>query len=357
MEQYILQLKKLTSSFSYHEFISLLKQIDSEIVNGKIKYLNSEFIYYINQIFSMVNDNYLVDGKPGTLGHMLIENALLEKKKITPTLAMAFFLEQKNNIGCDDVFNNISFYERKNCTMFIYDEKNVFNINWKIQDIFGEDIDRYNYEIMMIILHEVTHVYQSTRKEDTESIFDRLFFYDYQQLKNLQNGMDYSSSLLMHNSFLSEFMADENAYVFMLYLAQQHPEYFNENLIQEKLSDYQARKNGGYGIYGANPRQAETKLIQETKEVLEDVKENYEQAVRDMGIDHVAWIINTDEKILTKAQEIDMKRQPLIEQLQMQGISEKGNDSYYNIFLQTLYHFNGQSIILNNEIIKHEIPR
>ena len=76
-----------------------------------------------------------------------------------------------------------------------------------------------------------------------------------------------------------------------------------------------------------------------------------------MGIDHVALIINTDEKILTKAQEIDMKRQPLIEQLQMQGISEKGNDSYYNIFLQTLYHFNGQSLILNNEIIKHEIPR
>lgn len=357
MGRYILKLKELILCFSYEEFIFLLQQIDSEIIKGNINYLNSEFINYINQLFNMVNDNYLVDGKPGTLGHMLIENSLIEKRKITPTLAIAFFLEQKRNLGCDEVFNNISFYEKENCDMYIDDENDSFNINLKIREQLGDDVDRYNYDIMFVMLHELTHVYQTTRKEETENIFDRLVFYDYQQLKNLQTTMDYSLSLRAHDSFVSEFMADENAYVFMLNIAQLHPEYFNEDTIQSKLTKYQLRKNGSHGIYGANPRQAEAKLIQESKEYLEYIKENYEEFVRYNGFERVSCLINTNEKMLSKAQEIDNKRQPLIEQLQAHGISEKGNDLYYNVFLQAFYQFDGKNIVLNNEIIKNDRTR
>ena len=353
MEKYILQFKKLTLNFSYHDFIFLLQQLDSEIVNGNIDYLSSELTYYIDQLFSMVNDNYLVDGKPGTLGHMLIENALLEKRKLTPTLAVYFFLEQKHNINCDEVFNNICFYKLNNGDMYIDDENNNFNINWSVQDRFGEDIDRYNYEMMCTIMHELTHVYQTTRTEETENTFDKLVFYDYQQLKNLQQGMDYGSSLLMHNSYLSEYMADENAFVFMLDLAQTHPEYFNEKLIQSKLDEYQARKTYRHGDYGANPRRAEAKLIQESWDALKYLRENYEESVKNMGVDQVNWLIKTNETMLAKAQEIDQKRETLIAQLQEQGISEKGNDIYYNIFLQTFYHFDGQNIAFDNDILRH----
>lgn len=237
MEIYITKLKNLTSNFSYQEFISLMKEIDSEIINGSIKELNPEFVYYFYQIISMVNDNYKIeDGQLGTLGHMLVENALLDKKKITPILAICFYLEQKHDLGFDKIFNKISFYEQDNCSAFINDENDNFNINWKVQDRFGEDVDRYNYEMMKVILHELTHVYQATRIEDTTSVFDKLTFYDYHQLKNLQHGMNYGSSQLMHDSYLSEFMADENAYVYMLNLAERHPEYFNANLIQEKTN-------------------------------------------------------------------------------------------------------------------------
>lgn len=83
--------------------------------------------------------------------------------------------------------------------------------------------------------------------------------------------------------------------------------------------------------------------------MLEDITDNYEQSVRDMGIEHVTWLIDTNKKMLAIAEEISKKRNPLIAQLQTQGISEKGYDSYYNIYLRTLYKFDGQSIVLNGD--------
>lgn len=351
MEKYISMIKELTTNFSFQDFISLINSLDKEIINGNIKELNSEFIYYYYQIISMVNDNYKIDDdKLGTLGHMLVENALLEKKKITPTLAVCFFLEKKHDLEFDQIFNKISFYEQEGCSAFINDENDNFNINWQVQDRFGEDVDRYNYEMMKVILHELTHIYQATRTEETTNIFDKLVFYDYQQLKNLQNVMNYSLDRLIHDSFISEFMAEENALVYMLNLAQQHPEFFNNELIQTKISEYQARKKGNFGEVGNNPRKAEEKIIQLCKDNLEYTRNNYEKQVRFNGIEHTTWIINTNEKMLANYEEIDKKRNPLIAQLQAQGISEKENDSYYNIYLKTLYQFDGQSIILNSNV-------
>lgn len=350
MEQYLAKLKDLKEHFSYSEFISFMEQLDFEIINGNINFLSEEFIYYFNQIISMVNDNYLIDNNEfGTLGHMLLENALIEKKKITPTLSMCFYLEQKQKLGLDNIFNNVSFYEKKNSDMFIDDENQTFNINFKLLNNMSNDVDKYNYYTMTSILHEITHIYQVTRSENTENVFDKLALYDYQQLKNLQQGMDYGSSRTLHDAYISEFMADEQALVFMLNLSQQHPEYFNDDLIQTKQIEYQKRKTGGYGNYGFNPRQAETFLIQENKALLEEIKNNYDQAVRDMGSEHVSWLIDTNEQMIATFEEIDKKRKPLIEQLKMQGISEQGYDSYYNIYLKSLYQYDGNQIILNDQ--------
>ena len=38
------------------------------------------------------------------------------------------------------------------------------------------------------------------------------------------------------------------------------------------------------------------------------------------------------------------------QQLQMQGISEKGWDNYYSIYLNSLYQFDGEKIIIANEL-------
>ena len=135
LETYILRIKEMANNFSYHQFIDLIKELDNEIVNGNISYLNPEFIHYFKQITSMVNDQYLVDDKPGTLGHMLVENALLNKERLTPTLVMCFILEQKENIGLDNVCNemNFSHLNNDNYRMMITDYHNTgrstFSIN------------------------------------------------------------------------------------------------------------------------------------------------------------------------------------------------------------------------------------
>lgn len=95
MDKYISKLKELSSNFSYYEFINILKELDDKIASGELYQIKSEFIYYFKQIINMINDKYIVDGSKGTLGHMLVENALLNKKKLTPTLSLCFFLEQK----------------------------------------------------------------------------------------------------------------------------------------------------------------------------------------------------------------------------------------------------------------------
>lgn len=357
MKKYISILKELNTNFSYKKFISLLEEIDSNVINGNIQYFDSECTYYFNRIISMVNDNYLVDGKVGTLGHMLFENALLEKKKITPTLAMCFFLEQKHELGFDEIFNNISFMEKENCEMFVDDTKQIFNINFKTKSFVKKenDVDKYNYDMMEIILHELTHIYQFTRTEKTENIFDKLVYYDYQQLKNLQTAMDYSLDKYLHDSFISEFMADENALTYMLKLAQQHPEYFNEELIQSKLEEYKRRKNGDFGNLYANPRKAEEKILRFSKELLEEIKNNYEQQVRGNGVEHVSWLISVNEKMLANAEEINKKRNPIIQQLQMLGISEKGKDNYYNIFLKSFYQYDGENLNFKSSLVDKNI--
>lgn len=38
--------------------------------------------------------------------------------------------------------------------------------------------DKFNYEIMHDLLHELTHVYQKTRTETSDNIFDKLVFLD-----------------------------------------------------------------------------------------------------------------------------------------------------------------------------------
>ena len=161
--------------------------------------------------------------------------------------------------------------------------------------------------------------------------------------------MDYSQDLLIHNSYISEFMADENAIVFMLTIAKKHPEYFNEELIQTKLTDYQNRKNSGVGSVGADPRTAEEKMVQLSKDMLEEIESNYEKYVKFNGIEHTTWFINTNKKMLANFEKINQKRNPLIAQLEMQGISEKGYDMYYNIFLKSLYQFDEQNIVLNEK--------
>lgn len=339
MEIYVARIKELMKDFSYYDFISLLKELDKGIINGDIHHINPEFVYYFSQIISMVNDKYIVDGKEGTLGHMLIENALLNKEKLTPTLAMCFFLEQKANLGLDDICNEFKFTSLQRGTRMMithyHDTDHAdITINWESYTDPKKSADEHNYGMMFDILHELTHVYQLSRTEEAENPFDKLAYYDYQKDNFLiMNGGNNEHSLF-HQALLSEFMADEQAHVFMLQLAQTHPEYFNDNLIEEKKKEYQFRKTDTSYNYGNNPREAYAELIS-------DMKKINERYLNGPSLGRV-------KKVFERIEEFNEKSEPLITELQKQGISEKGQDSYYNIYLKSLYRFDGQNIVLND---------
>ena len=190
--------------------------------------------------------------------------------------------------------------------------------------------------MMFDALHELTHVYQLTRSEQTDNPFDKLAHYDYQKDSILIRNGGNNGNIFFHQALLSEFMADEQAHVFMLQLAQNHPEYFNEELIQKRQASYKSRKNGTYGDYGANPREAFAGLIA-------DIRKTYKEYPNEPS---VAFI----KPMLEEIEILEQKSQPLIAQLQMQGISEKGWDNYYSIYLNSLYQFDGEKIIIANEL-------
>lgn len=229
MKDYNEQLKKLTDNFSYNEFIRLLNEIDNEILNGNLQSFDQEFINNFQNIISMENDNNTL----GTLGHNLVENALLNKQKLTPTQMMCFFLEEKRNLGLEKICNNITFQEGYG-DMHINSYKDLLNINpINLDKTSSETVDEYNYSIMENLLHEITHIYQGTRPENSESIFDRLVGYDWDQ-KTILSRLGQASKGIVHDSLMTEFMADEQAGIYMLQIAKNHPEYFNEELIANK---------------------------------------------------------------------------------------------------------------------------
>ena len=360
MEEYKNRLKELISNFSYEEFIGLVNEIDQLVITGKLKHFDSEFIYYFDQITSFTNESYLIDNnQPGTLGHMLLETTLLEKRKISPTTAICFFLEQKKNIGLDNLCNDVSFYDMENSAMYIDDRINngLLNININYFETLESSIDSNNFRMMWMLLHELTHVYQYTRAEQTENVFDKLAYYDYQQLKNLQQfGNGYNTVLRIHQSFLSEFMADEQAHVFMLNLGNKHPEYFNTELLKNHQEYYQNRKQGFRNIDDYDPREVEAAYISEIKGYLTEAIEDFDEQVKGYSNnpEFLRQLISQWSEIVVRADQISEKRQPLIEKLRMQGISEKSSDKNYSIYLNSLYSFDGDNITLDSSFEKNE---
>lgn len=337
MDNYIARLKELLNQFSFSEFKTLLNELDTEIIQGNIISFNKEFIYYFEQIMGFVNDQYIVDGKNQTLGNMLMTNALINKAKLTPTLIMSFFLEQKRNLNLENICNRISInhynsYYRMMITNEHDNENCSLGINWEYYKKFKDNPDEFNFAIMQDILHELTHVYQLSRTEQMDNLFDKLTYYDFQKDTILINNGGAITNPLFHQALLSEFMADEQAMVYMLTLSKNHPEYFNEDLIQKKEEAYKSRKNSSDFDYGSNPRKAFSSLIS-------DIERAYGNNTNTHPI----------RVMLNQISEIEKKSQPIKAALELQGISEKATDSYFNIYLKSLYQFDGQNIVLNGE--------
>ena len=338
MNEYIDILKELLINFSYERFVNLLKEIDIKLIDSGTVF-GEEFLFYFNQLINFTNDDYIIDGKSCTLGHKLVEDTLLNKKKITPSILLCFYLEQKNKIGLENFCNEVVFGVTRHMasTNFRMAVVKINNINQSYMCInhnnsfykrLEENIDEYNYQVLNDILHELTHVYQLSRSKNKGNIFDRLARYDYDIGGILNDNNVNCVNPMFHESLVCEFMAQEQARVYLLKIALDHPEYFNSNLTKKERENYSKIRLGIHeGTFN---------------EYLYDVRVRFDVLLSDIKK-------YNQEKVTEVLDKIDILRkesQPLIEQLKREGISERMEDNYYSIFLKSLYHFDGKDIIL-----------
>lgn len=324
MDKYINHLKEMATNFSYYEFIEILKEIDNEIVNGNIESIGPEFIYYFNQIMGLVNEQYIVDGKPGTLGHMLIENALINKQRISPTLMMYFYIEQKDKLGLNNTYNNIKFTDRNEVSTMGVTIGNPLTLKLNLDYLKKtDDVDSYNYEIMEGLLHEITHVYQYNVSKDTDNLFAKLTYYDIESYLAIFKYLSETERNIIYSSVLSEFMANEQSKSYMLNIAENHPEYFNQQLIEKKKIQYIKERR-------SSPRQQFTESLGFLRFLYRDKMELI-------------------QPFFDKLEQISVESSKIEEELRTQGISEDINYNYFNIFMNTLYKFDGEKLNFDNQ--------
>lgn len=338
MEEYILKLKDLNTNFSYQDFLSLLSEIDIKFTNGHLPEINEEFLHYFNNLMNFVNDKVVVEGKHITLGNMLIESKLLNKEKLTPTLVMYLYCDKKKSIGLEEYANKIKFAYDDEMAMGItapYDstipEYLQMNINW-----YGKQnmsVDEHNYRIIHDIIHEIMHVYQGTRKEDSENIFDRITYYDEQIDSTIIREFLHGSNagIFIHEQMLMENTAEETAQVYMIQTYGHRIDLFNQELLDRKRDVYKRRKAEFTYQF---PRYAQDNLLGWIIDTYKNSGQNMEKV----------------QTILDKINVIKQKQKPMLEELKEQGISENFNDNYYNVYLGSYYQFDGQNIVMQNDL-------
>ena len=349
MEEYITELKKLIDKFSYQKFLDLLKKIDSNVNEGNNLVFSEEFIYYFKQLINLVSDDYLVNNNPGTLGHLLVETTLIKKEKLTPSLILCFILEQKRKINLDEYCNEIAFTRTRHMTSDFYRmavvslndiELSYMSINW--QEYYKKanlEVDEFNYSIMRDVLHELTHVYQLSKSKNNGNAFERLARYDYEIAGILNRHISNITIPIFHESLVCEFMADEQARAYLIHTALKHPEYFNYELIERELRLYTKVKTGVY--------------TDKFDSYMYDVRVRFDELKKEIkkihgSLPELRLLFDTIDKL-------EKESKPLIDKLSEYGISEKGEDNYYSIYLNSLYHFDNNKIILVDKPTKKQI--
>lgn len=334
MEQYTLKIKNLINNFSFQELENLLIEIDNEILSRKINRIDEEFLYYFEIIMSFISDNNIINKEYIELGHMLLDKQLKERKKIGPTLLIYFYLEQKRKIGLSNHCNNI-IIDNFEFYMGITqqdDGHNQLKINLGLFKKEYKTIEEYNYFMLQIILHEIVHIYQNTRNKNSDDLFEQIVFYDNLCIeiiiRNILGGV--SGAGVVHDSLICEFMAEENADIYMFEIAKNNPEYFSKELIERKKIAYKQKKNSDILMYNI-PRIAFEEFLEYSKNIYRGIGiETYEEM----------------KPIFEQIEEILKIIKPLVEKLKEQGISEDVKRyNYYNIYLDQYYHYDGQEII------------
>lgn len=315
------KLEQLVESFSYYDFIDLLAEID---LHPNLSGRGQQLLF---NIMKMTNDNYLVDGVPSTLGHMLLENKLINKEKITPTILFFFFEEQLEKIGVSKI--PITFYGGNyDMCHRDYDESAAEEIDVNLNRFNKhQDVDSYNYEVMYSALHEIVHAYQHKclefSNDDKENLTAQNYANGEDFIKNFMGNSTESNSVI-HDSLVFEIEADNNSMLYMIQIAQKNPEYFNQQLLNKKVESYKERLDYQHNV--KSPYSSFEWLISYLEKLLKDSNQ--------LTDEHIKKI----DQIRTKNQNCEMIDNDLC-------------SIDYNIFLKQYYTFDGEKLITGEEPI------
>lgn len=317
-----IRLRNLQTNFVYAEFLKLLDEINA---HPNISLESQKIIY---QILSMVNDRYIVNGELGTLGHMLLENKLLNKEKISPILLFYFFEEQLEKIGLPKVY--VTFYGGDyDMAVSVDATDNSLAIDITLNRFNKyEDVDLYNYTLMQDALHEIAHCYQrycfEHPKDSYEALIGNNYLNDQEFIKKFNKNSS-EGNIMIHESLVTELDADNNAMLYMIWIAQENPQYFNSFLCAKKMQIYQERLHF-------------FETVETPYGVFENLLKNCSSLFKSYGM-----VTSEVEKSM---EQIRFRNQ------QSQIQDREVNSLYYNIFLKSYYEFQDQKLKIKSDLVK-----
>lgn len=235
------KLKELTnSSPSLNEVQLFLSEVDSIICNMFFKEFDKEFLlpFY-----------HLLERKIGnsTFGQELIYGYLSNREKLPPSLLIYFYMKKKNDMGFSNTYNKFKIDFRGIAYTDHYEDKYIcFNFNFHNNKYPSNE--EYNYQCMENIMHEIIHIYQFSINPNSENIYDQIIYND-RRLWEISNETEIMNYNAMHDDYLIEHQANVWSRHFMLNFAKENPQYFTDEFVASKESEFLSKlnRNAYYG--------------------------------------------------------------------------------------------------------------
>lgn len=232
--KYILKLVKelLSKEVSFEEIQEFLQTIDDISYNLNLIEFEEDFL---TSFYSLMNKKI---NNTASLGDFLLNHSLENKIKLSPSLLIYFYLKEKDKLGFKDIYNKFKLTSKDGeCLAYTAhnDDKHMF-FNFNKYRNQHQDPEEHNYKCMEAIIHEIVHIYQFSITPDTENIYERLIYHD-RQVFDFCSEIKFIGYMGFHDAYAIENHANQISKHFMINIARENPNYFNETFITKKKDD------------------------------------------------------------------------------------------------------------------------
>ena len=222
------ELNNLNGSNNIEKIKDYLLKLDKMIIQMEITDVFDE--NYMKTFYQVLSKK--INGE--SVGQHLLNECLKNNNRMTPSMIMYFYMEEKSRMGLNDNFNNVSIVPSTSYAGAMVDDENKkFQLHLYSQMYNLNSSEEYNYQIMEAIFHELEHVRQYSISNETQNPYDQLTLIDIEIFKYMTShpGINYE---YLHDDFMIEFKANAYAKQKMYQLLQSNEYGFSEDLIAIK---------------------------------------------------------------------------------------------------------------------------